>query len=448
VGCKIDANLDRLEAKKAKKDVYRNISYLSILRMVNYGLPLVTLPYLVLTLGAEMFGLISFAQAVIQYCNIIVDFGFNLSATRDISIHRENQAKVAEIVSSVLTMKLVLMIGVFLVWCGMIFLIPKFKAYWMIYLVTYGLVVGDGLFPLWFFQGLEKMQYLTVLNAAAKIIFTVLIFLVVKDKADYLLVPLVNSFGQVIIDIIALYIVFKKFQVRVIIPQYTILKHYTLDSFQLFLSRVWLSLYTVANTVILGFATSNELTGYYAVAEKLIRALEGLVQPLIDALYPYMARSQNKMFIKNIIQRLTIVNVVFISMVFCCSDYICIILFGKLFLASAVIFKIYLVEVVITIPSALFGLPFLVAFGYYKWFNASNCLGFIGYILGVLIISIDFTAEKLVIIAVLAQSIVLVHRIYGIYKFDLWPKKRDINCEKFYRKTNNKFLWLYSKYND
>jgi len=68
-------------------------------------IPLLTYPYLIRVLGKETYGLVVFVQAIVAYMVILVGFGFNISATREISIHRENKEKLNEIVSSVLIVK-------------------------------------------------------------------------------------------------------------------------------------------------------------------------------------------------------------------------------------------------------------------------------------------------------------------------------------------------------
>ncbi|MFU0783660.1 MAG: putative O-antigen transporter [Thermoanaerobacterium thermosaccharolyticum] len=267
-----------------------NIFSLSFLQIANYVLPLITVPYLVRVLGPNKYGLISFAQAFIQYFILLTDYGFNLSATRKISIYREDEEKVSEIFSSVFFIKICLLIISFLIMMTVITFITKFRIDYIMYIYTFGMVIGNLLFPIWFFQGMEEMNYITFLNIAWKTVFTILIFIFVKSQTDYLNVPLLNSLGYIGIGLFSLYFINKKFNVKFRRVKIKSIKEELVDGYYIFISTLATSLYTTSNSFILGLVTNNTFVGYYSAAEKIIRAIQGLNNPISQAIYPYMSK--------------------------------------------------------------------------------------------------------------------------------------------------------------
>src|SRR5690554_4671090 len=101
--------LKKLTNTEDKKRLLGNFLSLSGLQIFTYILPLITLPYLVRVLGVEKYGLVMFAQSFIMFFHILVDYGFNLSATREIAVNRENKDKITEIYSSVMSIKIMLL---------------------------------------------------------------------------------------------------------------------------------------------------------------------------------------------------------------------------------------------------------------------------------------------------------------------------------------------------
>ena len=131
-----------------KKRLLENFFSLSLLQAANYILPLITIPYLVRVLGPEKFGLVSFAQAFIQYFVFLTDYGFNLSAVRKVSIYREDAKKISQIFSSVFVIKFLLCILSFSILASLVFSVDKFRSDWELYFVTFGMVVGNLLLPI------------------------------------------------------------------------------------------------------------------------------------------------------------------------------------------------------------------------------------------------------------------------------------------------------------
>lgn len=298
-----------------KKRIISNFFSLAMLQGANLVLPLLTLPYLVRVLGVESFGLLAFAAATIAYFQVITDYGFNLTATRQISVNRGDKLKVIEIFSSVMTIKILLMLVSLCLLSGLVFFFQKFSKYAYIYYLTFGMVIGQVLFPVWFFQGMERMQYITYINVGSKLIFTLLVFVFVKGKGDLYLVPLFNSLGAILGGMYALYFLYTKFGVRFRFQNIGVLKSYVYDGWYIFISRIAVVLYGSSNIFILGIFSNNTAVGYFSVAEKILAAFKGLIGVMLTVIFPFMSKvwsvSSEKYYIlfKKIIKSLIVILV-------------------------------------------------------------------------------------------------------------------------------------------
>jgi len=277
--------------KKFNKTILFNYLYLMLLQGANFLLPLIVLPYLIKTLGLEKFGIIMIAASFITFFNILVDFGFNISATREVSLIRDNKEQLSRFFWTVLFIKLILIITGFLILLLLVYVIPKFRQEAFVYITTFGMVIGQALFPAWFFQGIEKMRVITIVNVTAKLIFTILIFLWIKGQEQYIYVPVLNSLGYIIAGLLGLamslkYIYFRK-------PVFTEMNKLMKDSTLLLVSNFSTKLYTSANTFILGIFAGNYLAGIYSSMEKLIMAMESMYVPLYQAIFPWLARKNS-----------------------------------------------------------------------------------------------------------------------------------------------------------
>lgn len=269
-----------------KQRLTQNMNSLFVLQGANYIIPLIALPYLVRVLGPSKFGLIVFAQAFAQYFVILTDYGFNLTATRQISIHRDEHLEVSEIFSAVMCIKLGLMLVSFLVVAAVVLISPGFRADWPVYFAAFLTVVGSVLFPIWFFQGLEKMKYITIVNVSTKFIATLSIFLLVHRPADYFVATLVQSLGFLAAGTSGLFAARLVYPVRFHIPPIAAVRSALTEGWHVFVTSVAMNVLSNSGVFILGLFQSKEVVGAYAAAEKLVKAIAGVFAPATQAVFP------------------------------------------------------------------------------------------------------------------------------------------------------------------
>jgi PST family polysaccharide transporter len=271
------------------RNVFKNFGFLSLIQLGNYFLPLISLPYLVSVLGADAFGQVMFAQAFVQYFITIIEYGFNFSATREISVNRENRKRVSEIFCSVMTIKVIFFFISLLLLIVLVFTVERFSSSPAIYFLTFASVIGNILFPTWFFQGLEKMKYITFVNLVTKIISTFSIFIFITKPSDLIFVPIINAIAFIVPSIISLFYLRKIYPLEIIIPTFKNMLTELKSGWFIFLSSVSTSLYGSSNTFVIGLLFNNTYAGYYSFGEKIIRAFISLLNPLNSALFPFMS---------------------------------------------------------------------------------------------------------------------------------------------------------------
>jgi len=360
---------------KDKKRLLENFISLSILQGANYILPLITLPYLVRVLGPEKFGLLAFAQAFVAYFGILIDYGFNLSATREVSIHRDNKEKLNEIYSSVTIIKISIYIISLILMSIIVFSFEKFKKDYLLYYLYFLGMISGILFPSWLFQGLEKMKYITIINIATRVFFTIMIFVLIKEQTDYYFVPILNSIGGILGGFAALWIIRKNFNIKFKIPTLDRILYELKEGWHIFISTVAISLYTVSNTFILGLFTNNTIVGYYSAAEKIIKAVQGLLTPVSQTIYPYISKLVKESKEKGLkfLQKITFLigGISFISslILFIFADLVVKFLLGNQYEESVPVLRILAFLPFIIALNNIFGIQTMLTFNYKEAFS-------------------------------------------------------------------------------
>jgi PST family polysaccharide transporter len=275
-----------------KKDIgfYKNILSLGLIQVTNFIIPLITFPYLVRTVGIEQYGIISYGLTIITYLSAFVDFGFMVSATRLVAIYKNDKEKLSYLFSTVTIARILLFFaaaGALLI-SGLF--IEKIGNHIIMYFLGLSMLLSTAIFPLWFFQGIEQMKYVTYFNISAKIILIFLLFIVVTDSKDYLYVPGIYGIANVLTGVYGNWYVLKKFELNFSLSTWHDIFGQYKSGLNLFYTNFIVVLLNNSNVIILSIYVSDTLIGSYSFVEKIVFALWQVLAVFSQATYPILCR--------------------------------------------------------------------------------------------------------------------------------------------------------------
>lgn len=274
--------------QSSKARLIDNFLSLYLLQGLNYLIPMAVFPYLLRVLGVGTYGLVAFSQAFAQYFIILTDYGFNLSATRHIAKNRNDANEVRAMFWQVMIIKAALGFLGIAILALVVLLVPRFRHDSPFFLCAYIVVIGNILFPQWYFQGMEKMRYISAVTGTAKIISACLLFVFVHEPKDGLLAVIIQSGGMVLAGVLGFGLAVRELGGRLTVSSKTDFLATLTDGWHLFLSTAAISLYTNTNLVLVGLLAGNVEAGYFSAAEKLVRATTGLISPATQAFFPHV----------------------------------------------------------------------------------------------------------------------------------------------------------------
>lgn len=404
------------------KKIIENFSYLSALQVFNMLLPLITYPYIIGVLGQEKYGLVIFAQTVASYLVIFVSFGFNISATKEVSIQRENRLKLIEIISSVFIIKIVLFLISLGILFFLIFFIPQAKSYEALFVFSTWAVLYDVVFPIWYFQGIEKMKYITYITLISRFLFLGLIFVFIHKPDDYLFIPIINGIGALMAGGVSLFIIFWKHKVSFKMQPIHVLKKYFIESIPIFTSNLSIKLYVNTNKVIIGTFLGMSDVASYDLAEKITSILKIPQSILSQSIFSRISREKNKGFIKRIFRVSMVINITLFILVLLFSDYLIDFLGGKQMLSARPVVWILGLTVPIVGISNIFGVQLLIPFGFNLNFNKvilSSGLFYIIILFGIWLCN-SMTIINISLATLLTEIFVATYMFYYCKKNLLW----------------------------
>lgn len=256
-------------------------------------LPLITLPYLLRVLGFENYGIVILAASLIAYFRSVTDFSFKITATRDVAVFKSSPKKLNLIYSNVLQVKgLFLMVSLLIIGL-VVFLYPPFYEEKTIFFLTTLMLVGHALFPVWFFQGIEKMKYITFLNISIKLFFTICVFIFIKEKEDYWIYPLLQGAGIVGAGLVGQYMLVKNYGLKFYWLKPSRIKKTISSNFPIFVNQFFPTLYNNTSTFLLGIITGTYWVGIYDAIKRVVDVCVTLLGVMSRVFFPFLNRRKD-----------------------------------------------------------------------------------------------------------------------------------------------------------
>jgi PST family polysaccharide transporter len=354
--------------------IIKNASYLTAFEIMRMLMPFIAMPYLIYTVGKEHYGAVVVAQAIIAFASLLVNFGLDISAVKDISRCRNDRQKTDEIVSSVMIIKTVLFFCAWAILALLIQTVPYLHRMSALLYFAFPICIADVLIPVWYYQGKENMKLLTAVRFFSIAFYTLTIFIFIRSADDYAYIPLLQSAGMILSGLISCYYVFMKDKVRLYIPAFSVIREKFFESAPFFLSRVSLAVNgQIAKIMCDIWLTKADVTAF-DVAQKICNGGMIPMQMFNQALYPNLSKSQDKNLLRNSFGVTTIITCLVAVALFFLSGFATDILSAGKTPQAASIMQILCFYIFLSGFSIFLGASTLVAFGHQRPFNLSVIL--------------------------------------------------------------------------
>lgn len=395
------------------KLVYKNFVFLFIVQFSNYVLPFLVIPLLTRALGIEGFGKYAYYIALPNLLMIIIKFGFEFSATRQISIEEGNREKVLRIASSVYLIRACLLVCMSLLLFAIITLFKPDEQIQSLVLGGFLLLLGQALLPIWYFQGLQQMKYVTFYTVTTKIVYVGLLFMLISDKQDYGLAVIIYGLAFAVAGIASTLHVFYQLGFAFKCSREDI-KEQLCQALPFFTSRVCVTSYTASIVPILGHIATPTQVAIYAASEKLYMAAQSVMYPLANALFPHVAKHRDIALFKKLFTVALVLFIVGGIAGYFVAPHLIIFLFGQEFASAVDIFYLHMIALIFVLPSIMLGYPLLAALGFSKEANNSVIIGaVVFFVLASIALYIGVAgAEYFVISVIVVEATVCLIRGY------------------------------------
>ncbi|QQU07467.1 flippase [Moraxella osloensis] len=373
------------------KKIFKNASYLGIVQLVNYVFPLITVPYVSRIIGPEGYGIINYATTFVGYFSLLIAYGFDLTGTRRIVRYLEQPSQINQIVSEILTARILLfIISIFLFTLAIIYFKPIQDDIVVAVILFFG-CIATVISPQFIFQGFEELTIFAKLNFFRGILNVILVFLLIKQADDYIMLAVLSSIFLISINGLLCWLCIRKFGINYRLVKLKQAIKLLNEEKMVFFSTVVISLYTTTNVIILGWFASKAEVGYYTVSQMLLGMTVSVISaPISLAIYPHIGKSfaiSREHGIETVKQILPIIFYITFGvslMLLLFAPIVINLLYGEKFDNAIAVLQILSFQPLIIGMSNVFGIQVMLNMGLDKlFFRSTFVASFLGVILSI-----------------------------------------------------------------
>lgn len=400
------------------KNIVNNTIMLMIFNIAKIVFPFITLPYLTRILTTDSYGIVAYVKTVMSYMQIFVDFGFVLSATKDIVKCREDKNEMERVIGDTMVARVILGGLGFVVVLILSLALPILRTNILYTMLSYVAVFLSIFLMDFLFRGLERMHVITIRFIVMKIISTIFTFVLIKGDQNLILIPILDIVSTLVAILMVWYEI-GKMQLKLKFSKMKKVISTLKDSFVYFLSNVAATSLNALSTIIIGIYTSPTEVAYWSLCMQIIGSITACYNPISDGIYPEMIKTKNTAIIKKVLK-------IFMPIVLagCIFSYFFanigfMILGGEKYSNAVPVFRLLIPTLFFGFPAIIFGWPTLGAIGKAKETTVTTIIAisvYIIYIVG-LIVTKSFTITNIAIGRSITEMVLFGTRYWFYRKY-------------------------------
>ena len=376
-----------------KSKVLINSVWLIVLQVFNTIVPLLTIPYITRVLGTSNYGVFSLALNWITYFQVIVEYGFGYTGARKVSIYEDDKLQV--LYSRIITARIMLLCGTFLVMNGLSWGLRVGIDQYVSMNILFLVVLGVAFQLTWLFQGKQDMKFITIINAASRLISVLMVFSLIHHENHLYLYCICYAVTFLFSAFLSILLARKKYGLKVKLCKVSDALLEIKDGWHLFISQAMSKIFSGIGTTVLGVVATSSVVGIYSAIYKIPYIMVLFFSPVSQALYPHISGCFSKSFesgrrtavgvAKVVVPAFALVGLAIILF----RKQLILIAFGKDYLEYSIIIIPLVMWMLLSVINNFMGIQFLVASGNQKLYSQAFMVSsFVTVVLNLLLGSI------------------------------------------------------------